>query len=272
MKINKDQFATKNELFKYLVDNYKELHATKKSQIKEADALDFVYLKQGNEGVFKAEGEGSSPNVLNLDLVINSCGVLDSHDDVHIKGCWNKTAKETIGSPHLDSHQRRFQDVIGTDTTWKVKTIKVDGYSLQCLTMQSRIERDRNPYMFEQYQKGYVRQHSVGMRYIKLYLCINSDYEDYATYKENWDKYIKDVVTLEAVEEQGYFWAVTEAQAVEGSAVVFGSNPLTPVISAKAEKEEEPLKDTQNKENLLPPERGTIDFSKLAEEIKNLKI
>ncbi len=263
MIINKDSFTTKEELFKHIIDNYKDIYSAKKSTIKEADALCYTYPKFEKSSTEKAEGNASNPNVLNLDLVINSCGVLDSHDDVHIKNCWNKTAKEIFGSPHLKSHIREFEAVIGTDTTWKVKTVKVDGLSLQCLTMQSRIERDRNPYMFEQYQKGYVRQHSVGMRYIKLYLCINSEYEDYAQYKENWDKYIKDVVTLEAVEEQGYFWAVTEAQAIEGSAVVFGSNPMTPVISAREEKYE-PSNDTQHKQ-----EPTEVTHAELVKELKD---
>lgn len=269
MIIDKDQFANKKELFKHLVDNYKDIYSAKKSTIKEADGFNFVYQKSTKSDANKADAVVGNPNELILDLVINSCGVLDSHDDVHIKGCWNKTAKETIGSPLLDSHQRRFQDIIGTETEWKVKTVKIEGYSLQCLTMQAKIERSRNPYMFGQYENKYVRQHSVGMRYIKLYLCINSEYEDYSEYKENWDKYIKDVVTLEAVEEQGYFWAVTEAQAIEASAVVFGSNPLTPVISAKNEQKEEPSNDTQNNDE--EPLNDTLSLEKQLELIKSLK-
>jgi hypothetical protein len=29
--------------------------------------------------------------------------------------------------------------------------------------------------MFNQYAKGYVKEHSVGMRYVKLELAVNSD-------------------------------------------------------------------------------------------------
>ena len=46
----------------------------------------------------------------------------------------------------------------------------------------------------------------------------------------------------EQAEEQGYFWAVTQAKLIEGSAVVLGSNPITPTLS---NKNDEPLKDTQ---------------------------
>ena len=49
--------------------------------------------------------------------------------------------------------------------------------------------------------------------------------------KAIWDKYINQVINRDASEEQGYFWAVTEAKVIEGSAVVMGSNYATPTIS-----------------------------------------
>jgi len=53
--------------------------------------------------------------------------------------------------------------------------------------------------------------------------------------------------------EQGYFWAVKEAKLIEISAVLEGSNELTPTIDAKNTHEplenthvDEPVKATQN--------------------------
>src|SRR5690606_39202898 len=86
--------------------------------------------------------------------------------------------------------------------------------------------KGRNEYMFNQYAKGYVKQHSVGMRYKKLITCINDD--DYPVQKENWDKYFPEIVNKEEAEENGIFWAVLDAMILEGSAVLFGSNDTTP--------------------------------------------
>jgi len=121
----------------------------------------------------------------------------------------------------------------------------------EALVFDSNIKKDRNPFMFDQYAKGYVKQHSVGMRYVNLFLCMNSDSKLDVEEKANWDKYIGEVVNRKDVEDKGYFWAVTEAKMVEGSAVVKGSNNVTPTISVKdneeitKEKNIEPVQTTQ---------------------------
>ena len=80
------------------------------------------------------------------------------------------------------------------------------------------------------------------MRYVDIVLCVNTDEKWAKEEKENWDKYISEVIHKEQAEEQGYFWAVTQAKLIEGSAVVLGSNPITPTLTSK---NDEPLKDTQ---------------------------
>lgn len=101
--------------------------------------------------------------------------------------------------------------------------------TLEVLVYESTIKKDRNPYMFEQYLKGYVLNHSVGMRYVKMFFCYDSNESMYSQEKENFDKYYDMILNKDDVQE--YFWAITEAKDVEGSAVVKGSNFLTPVIS-----------------------------------------
>ena len=105
--------------------------------------------------------------------------------------------------------------------------------------------------MFNQYAKGYVKEHSVGMRYIKMDLAINSENEADKEEKIIWDKYINTIANKADAEAQGYFWAVHEAKAIEGSAVVKGSNPATPTINVEAAKSTlqipEPSNDTQKK-------------------------
>ena len=108
----------------------------------------------------------------------------------------------------------------------------------ECLVFYATLKKDRNPYMFGQYAKGYVKEHSAGLRYIQLELAINSDAEWDKEEKAVWDKYYNDIVNKEDVDEYGYFWAVTEQKIIEGSAVVKGSNFATPTILV------EPVTDT----------------------------
>jgi hypothetical protein len=84
--------------------------------------------------------------------------------------------------------------------------------------------------MFKQYKNGWVNNHSVGMRYVDFKICINSEERWASEYKENWEEYFPMIANKDDAETAGYFWAVTEAVLVEGSAVLFGSNYVTPTL------------------------------------------
>lgn len=103
--------------------------------------------------------------------------------------------------------------------------------TLEVLIYETTISRKRNEFMFNQYKNGYVLNHSVGMRYVKIFFCYDSEAPEYAADKENFDKYAPQILNTDALAGTSYFWAVTEAKNIEGSAVVKGSNFLTPVLS-----------------------------------------
>ena len=71
----------------------------------------------------------------------------------------------------------------------------------QALVFNANIEKDRHEYMFKQYAKGRVKEHSVGMRYVKLELAINSESKYDVDEKEVWDKYISDIANKEQAEQ-----------------------------------------------------------------------
>jgi hypothetical protein len=257
------EFATKEELFKALKENKSTLIAQKKMITKEADAmLHYVSVDNGKGEAVKAESINlSDVNKINAKLVINTTGILDSHGDVHIKGIWNKSAKEQKNILLLQEHKMTFDHIITDNVNVSVNTMKwADlGYNYKgdtdALTFNAEISKERNPFMFEQYSKGYVKEHSVGMRYVKLELAINSDSKYDEEEKAVWDKYYSEIVNKEVADEQGYFWVVTEAKIIEGSAVVKGSNFATPTISVEAVKDtptdkEEPLINTLNIEQV----------------------
>jgi len=251
-------FATKEDLFKELRENKSVLIAQKKMITKEADStIHIVEVEDRNKEANKAEANDvTSFNKIAAKLVINTTNLMDSHSDVHLKGIWNKSAKEQKNILLLQEHQMKFNSIISDSVTAEVKrmTWKSLGFDLEgdteALIFNAEIDKARNEFMFNQYAKGYVKEHSVGMRYVKIELALNSESKYDTEEKEVWDKYINDIANKEAAEEQGYFWAVLEAKIIEGSAVVKGSNYATPTISVEAVKDtpaeiKEPLKDTQ---------------------------
>lgn len=258
------EFGSRDELYAFIRANKRALKAAKKAQVKHADAVTMT-AAQG-AGASKADtGDGS----FTLSVVINTTRILDGHGDVHIDGLWKKSLKEARYIPLLKSHSWDFESVITDDVkakaelmSWSSLGAKFDG-DTQALVFDAEVDPTRNPFMAEQYRKGYVRNHSVGMQYVTLYLAMNSDSKYDVEEKANWDKYIKHVANKEDAEAAGYFWAVTEAKIVEGSAVLFGSNPITPTLTVGPAKAT-PGSDDNNE----PPEGTHINY----ESIKSLLI
>ena len=242
-----------------IVRNKATLIAQKKAVIKYADGIftDFHAPTLDKVLTIKADTENEDPTKLQVKAVINTTNILDSHGDVHIKGIWTKSLKENKNIMHIQEHQMKFDAIIsdGKDlkATAKTYTFKDLGYNLegetQALIFDSVVKMERNKFMFDQYHKGLVKNHSVGMRYVKLFLAVND--EDYKEEKAIWDKYYPSIANKEVADSQGYFWAVTEAKVIEGSAVPIGSNQITPTIEVNEAASKgtsptiEPSKDTQ---------------------------
>lgn len=272
---------TGKALFDYLVKNEALIFHAKKSEKKEADSVCLMPLFVNEKGdlVTKAELPQQPVDYSRMKVapVINTTNWYDSHGDVHIPGLWKKSISDNKrnGFYLLDTHVRHFKNVIAescaaaTKTmSWKELGLEISG-TTEALMFTGIIEKQRNEYMFDQYEKGYVKNHSVGMRYIKMLTCIDDD--DYPVQKENWDKYIKEVANREEAEESGYFWAVLEAQIVEGSAVLFGSNGITPNTEATLIPSKlQPVDDT-SKQPLESTEEKPLLFD-LDAAIKEVKI
>lgn len=262
------EFATKEELFKELILNEKTIIAQKKGINKEADSVSYYVEVDNDKGdVVKASSTTSQlveAGKMRAKLVINTTGIYDSHGDVHIKGLWNKSLKEQRSLLLLQEHQMKFDKIITDNVSASAKTMswKTLGFdyegSTQALVFDAEIVSDRNAFMFEQYAKGYVKEHSVGMRYVKIEMGINSEENWASNYKETWDKYYDEVVNKDDVNANGYFWAVTEAKIVEGSAVVKGSNFATPTISVEAVKNDTSTKTEAGTTPLQEPKKKRI--------------
>jgi len=271
-------FESKKDLFEALIKNKSDLIASKKMQTKEADSVICIVSTTGKgEGVKKSDAvDVSGVNELKATLVINSTNIMDSHSDVHIKGLWKKSVKEQKNLYLLQEHKMTFDHVISNDVTASTKEMdwKELGQNFigttEALIFDTVISKDRNEYMFNQYANGFVKEHSVGMRYVSLELAINSDSRYDENEKEVWDKYIDQVANREDAENQGYFWVVTEAKIIEGSAVVKGSNSATPTITVEAVTDTSAKAEPPSGTQTIKTVKGKVPNNQMYNFFKNL--
>ena len=228
-------------MLKELIQNKAELIALKKATIKTVQGgVSGIFNNTITKGVYE-----DSENELKRTIIGNTYNWMDSHQDVHAKNVFSKTIKER-SIFHLHDHKFELTAKVGEplkvyeDTIkWADLGINKEGETM-ALFMDSRILKSYNERIFIEYKSGLINQHSVGMQYVKIDLAIN-DEEEEEEYK-TWTDNIDNLGNKEEAEKLGYFWLVREAKLIEISAVLLGSNSLTPTI--------EPLKDTQKDEPL----------------------
>lgn len=246
------KFETKTELFTWLRENKEDILYQKKSEFKKADGFCANVSQLKDLNVSKADSVDST--TIQVRAIINTTYIRDSHKDVHIDGLWNQTLKQNKRIKHLQEHQMAFDKVISDkgdlkaftkSYEWKELGYNVEGKT-EALVFDSTVRKSRNPVMFKEYKQGNVDNHSVGMYYVKIRFAMNSDDEDDKEEKAEYNKHIEKIANKEDVEKDGYFWAVYEAKAIEGSAVPLGSNQITPTLNVP--KEIHPTKDELNEE------------------------
>jgi len=261
------EFADKAKLYDWLIANKSLLINQKKSAIKYADPIgyapSFLVEKEGSDIEVKSETIPDTAEKIKVRFVANTTKLFDSHGDVHIDQLWNKSLKETKDNYHVKEHEFNFEGVISDNVkvlvkqmNWTDMGINFEGQT-QALIYDSIISKSDNQYMFDKYRTGKVKQHSVGMRYLKIDMAVNDD--RYEKEFGIWEKYFDIIVNKDDVLNVGYFWAVTEAKHVEGSAVLRGSNWATPVLNIQQTKNEPPAGTHEKTE----PGKSTLKASEL---------
>ena len=239
-----------------LVKNKEELIKLKKAEVKTVNGgLSSVTKSITNviKGVFK-----NNDTSLERTIVGNTYLWMDSHDDVHAKGCFSKSIKENKSIFHLHDHEFKITSKVGeakktyeSEIAWKDLGVEKSGIT-EALFMDTEIFKDYNAQIFNEYKSNRINQHSVGMQYVKIDLAVND--EEYETEYKVWQDNIDTLGNSDKATEKGFFWLVREAKLIEISAVLAGSNELTPTMredkpeAVKNTSEiEEPSNDTQTK-------------------------
>lgn len=205
--------------------------------------------------------EDITGDFIEVKTIINTTNVIDSHRDLHMAETWNKTVKDNPYTYHLKQHENKFESVISKrarsfneNMNFRDLGLNKDFPTVANIN-QFVLQRSKMPFMFDAYKNGDVEQHSIGMMYVNM---------DIAYYDEESQKQMDffnemkaKAVNPEVADEYGYFWVVYEAKKREGSAVVFGSNSITPTLYVKnyqpqtSTGKNEPPISTQNEAEML---------------------
>lgn len=235
----------------------------KKGIIKRSDSV--VSSPKISKATSTTKNVEESANVYRI--IGNSAGFLDSHMDVSMPGSYSKSIQERGNKiPILVNHDYNPKSIFALNKGVAVEMVNIRelGYDADGMTeaVLARIEPKYDAQMNQLYADGQIKEHSIGLRYVKLELCINDDTEQKEF--EAWQKHIDQVINRDLAKQYGYFFAVTEQKIEEISAVVFGSNPYTPTLD-KNYTQPEPPKSTQ--EEPETPEFIEIDLVELYKKI-----
>ncbi len=245
-------FSNKKELFAYLVENKQELVELKKAARKFSDDTGFLTFivpeTTATKGKYMYEND-EEKGVLKRTIIANTYNWMDSHGDVHLSGLFGKSISERSNKiPHLHDHKFELSARVGKpqkfeekQISWRELGVGKTGMT-EALFMESEIRKSYNDKVFNDYLNDDVDQHSVAMQYVKIELAVN-DEEEYPKEYAVWEKILPLLGNRKEAEAKGYFWAVSEAKLVEVSAVLLGSNELTPTMGNK----NQPLLDTEEK-------------------------
>jgi hypothetical protein len=261
-------------LFDFLVQNKSDLIAQKCAMPIKSDA--FAYptslVKDGDsvksEPITKADsGDGG---VIRVKIAANAALWMDSQQDVLSPDSAKKSISERGPKSkgliyHLADHGRSIKDQIGNVVDVYYEKIDIrklgidkDGQTW-VIVMESDVSKEDDERIYNLYKAGRVKQHSIGLQYVKLLLAIND--KDYKAEFANWEQHRKDLINGEQADDLGYFWWVQEIKLYENSAVLWGSSELTPTLGIEGQPSDE---DTGKSDTIQKPGPLTSDEIKKA--------
>ena len=268
------EFATKEELFAELKSNKDKLIQLKRATFKKTSGVNFPFAKLSDEATKSEHFEEGF-----IYPVINTTNYLDSHNDVHLKGIWDKSVKEQQGKIfYLVNHDLEVGSVIAfpkdvemfvREMSWMELGKNMEG-TTEALIFKTNTFDYSNDDAVQIIKEGIDIEHSVRMEYVKLFLAVNSTDADFDEENQLFHKYINTIANREKVLEQGYFWGVEEAKILkEGSMVLAGSNDVTPLLTPENKELNQPTEVTDVKsESEESVQSKTIDMNYLIENFK----
>lgn len=241
-----------------ILKNKQEAINIKKSAYKHSDVVNNHIIKEDSENITKMLLDDEEQDNI-VKVIANTYYWLDSHGDVHVKGCFTKSIKENQGKIfHFDNHEHSFNSKVGNvksvkevNINWTDLGVQKDGKTI-CIIGETELVEDYNCQVYDAYKNNEINQHSVGMQYVNLQIAVKNPQEVEA-YKL-WNEIYPLLGNPETADKLGYFWVVKEAKLKEYSCVLWqGSNSLTPTVKNidavnNDTSNNEPSKDTQEEQ------------------------
>lgn len=265
-------FKTQKELFRYLIEEQELILSQKKSIIKRAEGTlsgivnneEFVELT-ANKAIKPVYHNDQEKGILKRTIIANTYWWMDSHSDVHLgrgeereNAIFSKSIKDRASKvPPIDQHNWSLDGRMGktlalyeAPISWRALGVGNTGMT-EALFAEAEISKEKNERRYKDYLNDEIDQHSVGMRYLDIQVAVND--EEYPKHYALFQKYIKKIGNRKAAEQQGFFFPVGEAMLMEYSAVIAGSNELTPTMGSGQPSgdtgKHEPSGDTQPKKS-----------------------
>jgi hypothetical protein len=278
-ELNKS-FEDKEDLFKALVENENFIHDTKKSEVYKSFEKGLQVTSDQNI-IEKAFNDSEKAIKFDSDyyyFVVNSANYLDSHNDMHVDGNWNKSTKDQQGKVYLVWHHDFTKtenilafpediEMITSKVSWSLLNKPYEGETY-CLIYKVKKDKIINETVSKWLKDGRKLQLSVRMQYIKLETAFRSDNPDYEEQNKKYQKYYPLIANKDDFKEILYFFIVKEAKNVmESSLLPFASNSATSEISQQENKSEadnitseneEQSNDTQEKTEETPKRRTNL--------------
>lgn len=272
MRIKIPTFQNKKELHQYLVTNKGHLIDQKKMAPVFSDPVTFGAqpIDRTKQSAFSTKANTpviEDLDVLRVKVVANTANWIDSHLDLIIPGAASKSIQERKGLiPFLHDHIHKLEaeiadviDIYPATMSLRELGLDMDG-TTESIIFVGDVKKEYNAKIFEKYKQGRIKQHSIGLHYVKIDLAIND--EDWGKEKDFWDKYYPQVINKDVADDHGFFWVIGEYKLIENSAVLFGSNVLTPTLDNNL-KNFEPLASTQQQEPSVKDTRVMDALNKL---------
>lgn len=261
-ELNKD-FSTKEELFKALKENKEKIVGIKKKTIYTGyDAANPDASKQivSNSQIKLKSIDKSAAKDLFKDtdyyyFAVNTTNILDSHNDLHVKGIWNRSAKMQSGKNYLvDTHSLTIKDVIAYPEDIEIFVADIPFKSIgndyegntEALIYKVKKSAIIGEEIKAALESGKTMQASVKMQYVQMEIAMKSEAEEDKEELKTYNQYKDQIANIsEFKEEPLYFFVQKEAKNIhESSLVPFGSNSATGKINVDSSNDTQHEKET----------------------------
>jgi hypothetical protein len=223
-------------LYKYIRENKEDILKAKRTSLAVSPPVEVAYMPTSTDMPTLMSPDKTS---LEVKMVCSTSWLCNSHMDVLTDTAYaDSIAKRGTSIHHIVDHRHEAAAHVGDVTKVYTEMMSLEdlGYpgtsgQVTALIMESTVRKDYNTEVFKFYANGKINQHSIGFMYEEIALAVNSTAQEDAMAKAVWDEYYPKVINKATVDSRGFFYLVSKIDIVENSAVLFGSNFLTPTLS-----------------------------------------